>query len=91
MALTICHGSRNREHKGTIKHETLIVDVQKTFVWRLVDRRVVTCDLQSTDLGEESPPLPVPQLEVRGTVSLDDADRVQLVQTLLEMSADRTR
>ena len=51
----------------------------------------MTCDLRSTDLGEEAPPLPVSQLEVGGTVSLDDSDRIQLVQTLLEMSADWTR
>ena len=34
------------------------------------------------DLGVEPPPLPVPQLEVRGAVPLEDADGVQLLGPL---------
>jgi hypothetical protein len=35
------------------------------------------------DFGVESPPLPVPELEVGGTVPLQDADGVQLLHPLL--------
>lgn len=42
--------------------------------------------LISTSLGEESPPLPVAQLQVCRAVSLDNANCNQLVTTLLEMS-----
>jgi len=42
--------------------------------------------VRDPDLGEESPPLPVPKLQVGGAVALDDADRIQLVQSFLEVS-----
>ncbi len=51
-----------------------------------VELLLIVGDLQQRfDLGEQSPPLPVPQLQVRCTVSLDDLDGIQLLQTLLEV------
>jgi|LakMenEpi03Aug12_release.lakeMendotaPanAssembly.Ray.scaffolds.fasta_scaffold869006_1 hypothetical protein len=41
------------------------------------------------DFGVESPPLPVPELEVGGTVPLQDADGVQLLHPLLVVPEDR--
>ena len=35
------------------------------------------------DFSVESPPLPVPQLEVGSTVPLEDADSIQLLDSLL--------
>jgi len=45
----------------------------------------VYLNCSDTSLGEETPPLPVTQLQVRRAVSLDDTNCIQLVTTLLEM------
>ena len=49
-------------------------------------------DLQEwLDLGEQPPPLPVPQLQVALHVALDDADGAELLHTLLVSPESRER
>jgi len=46
----------------------------------------VCSNCSATSLGEETPPLPVTQLQVCRAISLNDTNCIQLVTTLLEMS-----
>ena len=46
--------------------------------------RSISCYLKKRfDFSVKSPPLPVPEFEVRGTVPLQDSDSVQLLNFLL--------